>query len=297
MKTSTFKSVYKQFKKKFKQLKNDKNSYSGLKGSYKELKSAYNALEEYKTVLEKNVQQEIKKRLEHEVLMLEKIRFVTMGEMMDAVAHQWIQPLSLISMYTDDLRQSIEEGIIDKNHFIKTLNSIEKQNEHMESTLKEFRNFLNPINDDNLFDLNKVVKSSLKLLEDELEFANIKVLFKKDKESSIKGNAKELQHVVINILHNAKDAFITRAKEDRVIRISTKQKDSKAMLQIEDNAGGIDILMLDKIFNPYVTTKKTFGSSGIGLYISKLIMEKHHADISVQNSKEGAKFTLCFNKS
>ena len=297
MKTSTFKSVYKQFKKKFNQLKIDKSSDSRLKESYKELKNAYNALEEYKTVLEKKVQKEIKKRLEHEILMLEKIRFITMGEMMDAVAHQWIQPLSLISMYTDDLKQNVKNDTIDKEHFLKSLDSIEKQNEHMESTLKEFRNFLSPVNDDDMFKLNKVVKSSLKLLEDELEFARIKVLFKKDEEVSIKGNGKELQHVIINILHNAKDAFTIREKEDRTIRISTKKKDSKVMLQIEDNAGGIDVLMLDKIFNPYVTTKKAFGGSGIGLYMSKLIMEKHHAQIRVHNSQDGAVFTLCFENS
>ena len=289
--------MYKQFKKKFKQLKIDKSSDSRLKESYKELKNAYNALEEYKTVLEKKVQKEIKKRLEHEILMLEKIRFITMGEMMDAVAHQWIQPLSLISMYTDDLKQNVKNDTIDKEHFLKSLDSIEKQNEHMESTLKEFRNFLNPVNDDDMFKLNKVVKSSLKLLEDELEFARIKVLFKKDEEVSIKGNGKELQHVIINILNNAKDAFTIREKEDRTIRISTKKKDSKVMLQIEDNAGGIDVLMLDKIFNPYVSTKKAFGGSGIGLYMSRLIMEKHHAQIRVHNSQDGAVFTLCFERS
>ncbi|MBU0631426.1 HAMP domain-containing histidine kinase [bacterium] len=287
--------MFKQFKKKFKQL-NIETTDTNAKKSYKELESAYKALEDYKSILEKQVRQEIKKRLQHELLMSEKSRYVTMGEMMDAVAHQWIQPLTLISMYVDTLKYELREDKINKDYFAELLQSIDKQKEFMESTLNEFRNFLDPINEDSSFELNKIVKKSLNLIEDELELNSIDITFKKDDEIVLKGNPKEIQHVIINILNNAKDAFKMRGKSKGQIDISIKQKESKVSLIIEDNAGGIDQLMLEKIFQPYVSTKKAFGGSGIGLYMSQLIMHKHNAHIVAQNSEEGARFMLNFYK-
>ncbi|WP_345991707.1 HAMP domain-containing sensor histidine kinase [Sulfurimonas sp. HSL-1716] len=295
MKNTAFKSVFKQFKKKFKRL-DLKTDDTKLKKSYKELETAYNKLEDYKGVLEKKVQQEIKKRLEHELLMLEKTRFVTMGEMMDAVAHQWVQPITLISMYVDTLKYEIREDKINKDYFIELLESIDKQKDYMDSTLNEFRNFLNPLNEEVTFELNKTVKKSLNLLKEEFDLNGIELSFKKSDELFIKGNGKEIQHVIINILNNAKDAFKLRNISGCRINISVKQKDSTVSLLIDDNAGGIDELMLDKIFHPYVTTKKAFGGSGIGLYMSQLIMQKHNADISVQNHENGARFSLDFHK-
>ncbi len=295
LKNATFKSVFKQFRKKFKQLRLQTTD-TKLQKSYTELETAYNQLEDYKSILEKKVQHETKKRLQHEILMAEKTRLITMGEMMDAVAHQWIQPISLISMYVDTLKYEVREEKIDKKYFLKLLESIDKQKDFMESTLREFRNFLNPLNEEATFELNKVIKKSLKMLEDELTIKSIDISFAKKSDITLKGNAKEIQHVIINIINNAKDAFVMRKKPLGNIDIYTKEKSSKVFLFIEDNAGGIDELMLDKIFHPYVTTKKTLGGTGIGLYMSQLIMHKHNAKISVENYNDGARFILEFSK-
>ena len=228
--------------------------------------------------------------------MLEQTSFVAMGEMMDAVAHQWIQPLSLISMYTDTIKHEIKKDNFDIDFFTELLISIDQQKEFMKSTLDEFRNFLNPFNEDSTCELNKTVKKSLSLIEDEFLINQIEISFKRSEDIFIKGNPKEIQHVIINILNNAKDAFKERDVKNRQIHISAKTKGSKTMLFIDDNAGGIDELMIDRIFHPYVSTKKSSGGSGIGLYMSQLIMHKHNAQIGVENHNNGARFMLSFNK-
>ena len=295
MKKSTLNSLFKRFKKKFKQFELHTES-AKLKKSYKELEGAYKALSEYKAELEKKVDSEIKKRLQHEMLMMQQSRFVAMGEMMDAVAHQWIQPLSLISMYSDTLKHEINNESFDRGFFKEMLESIDRQNSFMESTLHEFRNFLNPFNEESVFELNKAVKKSLSLIEDEFLMNKIDIFFKKSGETLIQGNGKEVQHVIINILNNAKDAFREKKTKNPKITISLKEKGSKLLLYIDDNAGGIDELIINKIFNPYVSTKKSDGGSGMGLYMSQLIMDKHNARISVQNHNGGARFILHFNK-
>ena len=295
MKKSPFKSVFKQFKKKFKKF-NQPTDETASKKPYKELESAYKVLDEYKNELEKKVDAEIKKRLQQERVMMEQTRFVAMGEMMDAVAHQWIQPLTLISMYSDTIKHEIKKESFEVDFFVELLESIDKQKEFMESTLNDFRNFLNPVDEDLSFELNKTVKKTLNLIEDEFLINKIEISFKKSDEMLIKGNGKEIQHVIINILNNAKDAFKQREITNAQINISAKEKGSKILLFIDDNAGGINELLIEKIFNPYISTKKSGKGSGIGLYMSQLIMQKHNAQIDVENHKNGARFILTFYK-
>ena len=295
MKNITFQSALKEFKRKFKNF-NIKADDTELKKSYKELETAYKKLNHYKNNLEIKVNEEIDKRVKNEKFILEKTRFISMGEMMDAIAHQWVQPLTLIAMYNEAIRHEIKNDTADLTYIFELLDSVKNQKEHLQTTLEDFRNFLNPLNEEQSFELSKIVKKSLSLIEDDLIMNHINITYDEMNEIFIKGNPKEIKHLIINIINNAKDVCKNSGIKDCHIKISVKIKETKVQLIIKDNAGGIDELMLEKIFLPYTTTKKESGGSGIGLYICKLIMQKHGGDIEVKNANGGAKFIITFHK-
>lgn len=279
METVKLKIAFEKFKKKFKKLNLDSENKK-LQKAYKELEKAY--------------RQESEQRAEYEQLIIDKTRFVAMGEMMDAVAHQWTQPLSLISIYLYNMKTNIQDSNIQNEELENDIKAIQRQAEFMESTLREFRNFLSPINFETTFELNKTIKKALSLVEDEFYHHDIEIEYNKSNNIYVHGNSKEVKHVLINILNNAKEAFKCNKIQNPKIKIYIKDDIAQQYLFIEDNGGGIDIHLLDKIFKPYVSTKKELESSGIGLYMCQLIMQKHNGKIEAQNFGDGARFILTF---
>lgn len=236
-------------------------------------------------------------RLDAQAKMLEQqSKMAAMGEMLDAVAHQWKQPLNALTMYADLLHSDFDEGNVDQAYIDEMLEGVQVQIDHMTTTLGEFRNFFRPNTAIAPFSLNEIVQSVLFLVNDEFMKNNIDVEVKIDNEILLEGNENEFKHLILNIINNAKDAFNEKRLKERHITIVSVQDDEMTTLTIKDNAGGIPEEVIDHIFEANVTTKEQGKGTGIGLYMSLQIVEKMNGTIRVANEGDGACFTVTFQQ-
>jgi len=247
--------------------------------------------------VETNIDEKIllTKELEtQENIMLIQARHAAMGEMISIIAHQWRQPLSLISTIASGicLKKELENEDIDSD--FESLKDIVETTQYLSKTIDDFQNFFKK--DKKLIEVNtkeiieKVLNFNKKIFNNnqiEIEFIN-KSLIK------IYTFENELLQVIINIINNAKDAFLLNpSNKFKKIIITTYDKDTTTFIKINDTAGGISDEIIDKIFEPYFTTKESSNGTGLGLHIAKTIIEKHiQGSIKVENNKLGAIFTL-----
>jgi len=226
-------------------------------------------------------------------LMLEQqAKMAAMGEMIDAVAHQWKQPLNSISMMSDMLSHDFSNGLVDGEYIEEMTTTIHTQIEYMISTLNEFRTFFRPSKDKQLFSILACIESVQILLKDELISQNVTLHVDIDEALMIEGIANEFKHLFINFISNSVDAFNEKQTKDRTINIKAYEENDKVYIEFYDNAGGIPEPVIKSIFKPNVTTKKEGKGTGIGLYMSSQIVQKHHGSINVHNSDVGAVFTV-----
>ncbi len=242
--------------------------------------------------LEERVAEEIRMRQEKDKILERQSKMAAMGEMMDAVAHQWKQPLNALSMYADMLQMDYKTGDVDDSYIDELVEDFQEQIKHMVSTIDEFRTFFRPNKEAEPFGLKRSIQSVLLLIHDELLRNNITVKIESQREIIINGIENEFKHLMLNIISNAKDAFKERERKERNIIIRFRQNSHHIIVEIEDNAGGIDENIIDEIFKPNVTTKGPAQGTGIGLYMSAQIAQKMHGTLSVSNTDRGAVFTL-----
>jgi len=219
-------------------------------------------------------------------------RLAAMGEMIDAVAHQWKQPLNAISMMIDMLKDDFKDGRVD-NSYVNDLDvMVRMQIDHMVNTLSEFRNFLRPSTKNEDFHINTVIQNVQILMRDELISQNLHINLDIDEDIKIFGNKNEFKHLFINLINNSIDAFNEQNISIRELYIRCYKKHTDIYIEVEDNAGGIPTNIINHIFKPNVTTKAEGKGTGIGLYMSSQIVTKNHGNINVRNSKMGAFFTI-----
>jgi len=247
-------------------------------------------LDDHKHNLEIKVQEEIAKREEKEKMLLQQARLASMGEMMDAVAHQWKQPISTISLMVEMMGYDFEDDLIDDKYIQEYQKKIDTQIAHMLNTLNEFRTFFRPSKDATDFDIKKTIDKVLLLIKDEFMKNTIEIEVDASQNFSLFGVENEFKHLIINIINNSKDAFIENQTEARKISIKLLVDDKCKKLEISDNAGGIPENVIENIFKANVTTKAEGKGTGIGLYMSSQIAQKHNGTLSVENVKDGAKF-------
>jgi len=240
--------------------------------------------------------QEIHKREVNEKLLIQQSKMAAMGEMMDAVAHQWKQPLNALSMYSDIIKSDFDEGEVDEKYISQFREDLQLQIGHMVTTLDEFRNFFRPNAEEQDFKLLDVINSVLFLTKDELLKHRITVTIESDDEIILHGSENEFKHLILNLVSNAKDAFNENKIERRSITIRLIHKENENLLEIEDNAGGIPEEVIADIFKANVTTKEKGKGTGIGLYMSTQIAQHHGATLSVNNQNDGACFVVAFSK-
>lgn len=251
-------------------------------------------LEDNKNNLEKRVIIEINKRKEQEQLLIQKSRLADMGNMISMIAHQWRQPLSAINTITQNIHLAYYVGKLDDifiNEQIKRSNDIAKK---MSSTIDDFRNFFKENKEKESFKIKSVIDESINLIKDSLIHENITINTKySNNNSTITAFKNELSQVLVNLIINAKDAFSNIEIDKKFIDINTIQKENNIEIIIQDNAGGIKEELLSRIFEPYYTTKKENVGTGLGLYMSKIIIEKNmYGSLYVLNVDKGAKFTI-----
>jgi signal transduction histidine kinase len=244
-------------------------------------------------LLEQKIAEEIEKNHQKDLQLMSQAKQAQMGEMISVIAHQWKQPLTTITAIcnTAKLERRFEKATIqrDAEHF----EFIIEQIQFLTSTIDEFRHFFNPDKRKDHFLVNDMVQKVVHLVKK--EFASIQVEIKENLYSNkeITNYKNEIMHVVLNILNNAKDAIKENDIHDGVINISTHDREDHILIVISDNGGGIKEDIIDNIFDPYFSTKGEKKGTGIGLNLSKMIIEdKCNGDLSASNIEDGAVFTI-----
>ena len=216
----------------------------------------------------------IKKNREKDTLLAQQAKMAAMGEMLENIAHQWRQPLSSISTISTGIKIQYEYAEVNKEDVIKSMNTIATTTKYLSQTIDDFRDYFNPQKVPTYFNLKNIFEKVSDLLEPQLHLKNIQ-LIKDIDDVYIFGMENEFLQVIINLLNNSKDEFEKKEFEKKYIFIDTKVEEDEITVIIKDNAGGIDEKIIDKVFEPYFTTKTKSKGTGIGLYMSKQIIEKH----------------------
>jgi len=235
-------------------------------------------------------QQKIK---EQEKMMLAQSGHAAMGEMISMIAHQWRQPISVISMDANNIIADIELESVSNEALMKDAQSIIKQTQHLSKTIDDFRDFLKPNKQKEKVLVSDVFSETLSVIGKSLENNNIKIQNKFDTSTQVQIYSRELLQVLLNILKNAKEVLIENREKERKITNSIFEDEKYINIEMCDNAGGIKDDIIDKIFDPYFSTKDEKNGTGLGLYMSKIIVEKHIKGIlQVQNKKDGVCFRV-----
>ncbi len=218
----------------------------------------------------------------------------SMGEMIGNIAHQWRQPIAIISMWSNNLIADIDMEEIDSKNFKKYANNINKQTTHLSQTIDDFRNFFIPNKEKSRFTIGSSIDKTMNLLIASFNTHDIEVI-KNIENIEIEALENELTQAFLNIIKNAKDILVTLPKESRkLIFIDVYQKNSSILIEIKDSGGGIKKDIIDKIFEPYFTTKHQSLGTGIGLYMTESIITKHLngkiAAINTEYEYEGIKY-------
>lgn len=242
-------------------------------------------------ILEKkfvNYKKEINKYIEEnskqQHILSQQSKMAAMGEMIGNIAHQWRQPLSVITTVASGMKLQKEFNTLDDKTFNDSIDNITNSAQYLSKTIDDFRNFFRTDKNESIFSINECLDKVIKLTA--AQFKNNEIIFIKNlKDFNILGLENEFIQALINILNNAKDALLEK-DGIRVIIISTYDENHKAFIKIEDNAGGIDEKIIDKIFEPYFTTKHQSKGTGIGLYMTEKIITKHmNGAIEIKNSE------------
>jgi PAS domain S-box-containing protein len=263
-------------------------------------------LEELNRDLDKKVRCGMEERLEREQLLTQQSKMAAMGEMIASIAHQWRQPLNAVGLIIQSLQDAYEHGEFSKEYLDKAVEDTMQQIYYMSQTIDDFRNFFKSSKEREPFDAVKAVQDTLALISPQLRNNFITVVTSDFPEAlTLTGYPNEFKQVVLNIINNSKDAIL-EAREDGAlpkngagtIHVSLQVSEGGALaLLIRDNAGGIPDDIINKIFDPYFTTKEPGKGTGIGLYMSKIIIEKNMGGrLSVRNAASdhdrGAEFKI-----
>ena len=250
--------------------------------------------------LEKRIAEEVVLRRRNEQMLAQQSKLAAMGEMVGAIAHQWRQPLNALALIVQNLRDELDDEPSSVHARVDEM--VERamaQIRQMSKTIEDFRGFFAPDRAETTFDAADAASAVVKLVSAQLASQAIACGVERIDDGAgpplVCARRSELEHVVHNLLNNARDAIVERRGHGGgggVIRITVRGEAERVLVEVRDDGGGVDPSMVDRIFEPYFTTKPVNGT-GIGLYVSKLILEDHcRARLSVRNEGEGAVFTI-----
>ena len=243
--------------------------------------------------LEKERLQAMEDLIIQERLLIAQGRFAAMGEMIGNIAHQWRQPLNTLGLIIQEFPAYYKRDKLDLPYLETSVNKAMQTISSMSHTIDDFRDFLKPDQAGRRFRVSEAVQKSVSLVEPSFQTMGVWVQLVVDEEVSIEGCLNEYAQVVLNILMNAKDALLEQQTEHPLIVLRLFSERGKAVLTVADNAGGIHEAIIDKIFDPYFTTKGPEQGTGIGLYMSKAIIErKMGGRLTARNIAGGAEFRI-----
>jgi len=254
-------------------------------------------LEDLNKSLDKKIKEEIEKRIQQETILIQQSRLAATGEMIGNIAHQWRQPLSLITTCASGIKLEKEFGISIEQNEIAKLNTIIQSSNYLSKTIDDFRNFFKPNKEKSYFSIEEMTDQSINLVSASFSFHYIKIKKNFKKIERVFGFPNEFSQAILNVLANAKDVLVEKEIKNPYVNVNIYENEEFGFLEIEDNAGGINPDILIKIFEPYFTTKEKNQGTGIGLYMSKMIMEKNMSGkLTVENTTLGAKFIFAIPK-
>jgi len=242
--------------------------------------------------LEERIREEVKKNEEKQKMLFLQSRMASLGQMMANIAHQWRQPLTELALTLFNLKKAAYHNDLEKVDLV--YNDAKSMIQNMSQTIEDFINFFKPDKPKVPFPLTQSLEEALQIASKSLEKEYISINISADSDLYVIGVTNELSQVLINLLQNAKDAFTQHPHhQEKVVHIKIYQKDDHAYIKVQDNAGGIDNDIIERIFEPYFTTKHASKGTGLGLFMSKLIIEKSFGGtITACNQDEGACFTI-----
>lgn len=227
-------------------------------------------------------------------ILIEQSKAAAMGEMISMIAHQWRQPLQAVSILTQKLTLSRSiDGEISDELLNQVVEDVSSQLKYMSKTIDDFRDFFLPNKQKEEILVSELIQRALDFVGFMIKNDDIKININEIKDDSILIHINEFVQVVINIIKNARDVMIEKSITNKEINISYEVDECEASISIEDSAEGIPEDIKEKIFEPYFSTKSEKNGTGLGLYMSKTIIEKHcDGYLSVENSSKGAVFKI-----
>lgn len=229
---------------------------------------------------------------EKEEMMIAQSRHVAMGEMIGMIAHQWRQPITVIAMGANNMLADIALESVEIENFKNQSEQILKQTQYLSKTIEDFRTFFRPNKEKDEVKILDVLLEAKQIMGISLQNSDIEFTFVDNSNETIQTYSRELLQVFLNLLKNAKEALEAKKIENAFIHITIESNNDTIVLSICDNGGGIDEAIINRIFDPYFSTKDIKTGTGLGLYMSRTIIEKHlHGVINAHNIDKG----VCFN--
>ena len=246
-----------------------------------------------KKTLNNIIDEEVEKNRRQEEQLIWQSRHAAMGEMISMIAHQWRQPLSIISMGANNILADVELHMIEKKSLISGAEGIIYQTQELSKTINDFRSFFKPDKIAEEISPEDIFSEVISIIGKSLEDSNIEIISEFKSTKKIKTYSRELMQVLINLLKNAQEALVEKREADKKIFVHIVNNEDKVHIAICDNAGGIKKNIQAKIFDPYFSTKDKKSGIGLGLYMSKTIIEKHlNGTLNTYNKDDGACFEI-----
>ena len=229
---------------------------------------------------------------------MQQSKMASMGEMIGNIAHQWRQPLNALALSIQKVKILHDKDKLDAQNLEQATQKSLMLIEKMTTTIDDFMGFFRQDKIKSPFDVQKVTEETLTLLDASLKYNFIEFNINNNNiNSTVKGYKGEFSQVILNLISNAKGALLERKIKDSRIDVEISAEENSVIIEVKDNAGGVPIEIIDRIFEPYFTTKEEGKGTGIGLYMSKIIIEKNmDGKLSVENDKDGAVFKIELKK-
>ena len=267
--------------------------YRGIDRDITERKRAEHALEELNRTLKQRVQEEVAKNLEKDRMMMVQARQAAMGEMLGNIAHQWRQPLNIVGLIIQDLQDAQVHGQLTPEYLDKGVRRSMDVIQHMSQTIDDFRGFYRVDKEKQTFFLNEIVDRVLAFVEAGFRNTNITLDVHLEKAIKAEGYPNEFAQALLNLLNNARDVLVERKVRSPKVTIRLVRHNGRAVVTISDNGGGIPSNDLEHLFEAFFTTKGEGKGTGIGLYMSKNIIEKNMSGrLTARNTADGAEFRI-----
>ncbi len=258
-----------------------------------ERKTAQTKLIELNHSLEERIKQTVADLRHKDQSLIQQGRLAAMGEMINNIAHQWRQPLNNIGLIIQNIQLSYEDGTITHEEMEQEIDKAMNVIMHMSGTIDDFRNFFRKDKEKTHFFIGKTVRRTLEFISASLASHNVQIDLEDDESVAVTGYQNEYAQVLLNIISNARETCIERNVAAPRIHIRITGENGRSAVYIRDNCGGIADDIMPRIFDPYFTTRSPDKGTGIGLYMSKVIIEQNMSgSLTATNSVDGAEFRI-----